>query len=484
MILQHSTMSAALTTSVRKLPRDSGVPRTEPRPVRILEWAVTIPTIALLGTLTTLQWREVTSNPTRALLWVALVAVVDLAPVLYTEQLHVTMSLPLLLAAGILMAPVQVGLIAFAGSCDPREFRLRVGLGHALFNRCLIAACSISAAAVFHAAGVSTRHLVGLIGIAVLATLIDGALDLGLVSLAGSLASGSTYAGALQQVMVGSPLEFVVTYLVFGLGALPIAVATEHLGIWGLGLSLIPLAIARQMFAHRKEAASARKAVQQSERAVLAMAERIADERRDERSRVAMCLHDDVLGRLFRVRLTGDVLRQDLEQGRLLDLEADLPELTHATADASESLRRLIRDLRRGPLGAGTVAPTVRLLLDELAAQTRADVLDDLLPVDASPLVQLVIYQIAREALENCLHHSEATEIRVRLYPDGGVARLVVADNGRGFSPSAIDATAHFGLQLMRERAETVGGVVHIDSRPGAGTIVSARFPMDGVPPA
>src|SRR5206468_2116989 len=132
--------------------------------------------------------------------------------------------------------------------------------------------------------------------------------------------------------------------------------------------------------------------------------------------------------RLFQVRLSGDILRQDLEQGRLLDLESDLPELTLAIAGASDSIRGLIRDLRRGPLGAGSLVPTVRLLLDELASRTTAKVIEDLSPVNASPLVQLVIYQVAREALENCLRHSGASEVHVELFADGSFARLIIAD--------------------------------------------------------
>jgi signal transduction histidine kinase len=55
--------------------------------------------------------------------------------------------------------------------------------------------------------------------------------------------------------------------------------------------------------------------------------------------------------------------------------------------------------------------------------------------------------------------------------------KLIVADDGRGFDPSTVDTTQHFGLQLMRERIELFGGDILVDSKVGAGTNLVARFP-------
>jgi signal transduction histidine kinase len=52
-----------------------------------------------------------------------------------------------------------------------------------------------------------------------------------------------------------------------------------------------------------------------------------------------------------------------------------------------------------------------------------------------------------------------------------------VEDDGIGFEPESVDQQTHFGLSLMRERIEIVGGVLHIDSRAGEGTRILARLP-------
>ncbi len=94
----------------------------------------------------------------------------------------------------------------------------------------------------------------------------------------------------------------------------------------------------------------------------------MARERKDERLALAGELHDEVLPSLFKVHLMGQVLKQDLAAGRLLELDDDLPELLLATDAAQRAIRDLLGDLRRSPLGAAGLVPTVRMLVDQLAA--------------------------------------------------------------------------------------------------------------------
>ena len=92
---------------------------------------------------------------------------------------------------------------------------------------------------------------------------------------------------------------------------------------------------------------------------------------------------------------------------------------------------------------------------------------------------QLLVYQVAREALNNSARHSRASRIEVRLWKENGLIRLTVADDGIGFDPVLVDREAHFGLQLIVERMEAASGRVVIDSRLGQGTTVTAAMPPD-----
>jgi signal transduction histidine kinase len=94
-----------------------------------------------------------------------------------------------------------------------------------------------------------------------------------------------------------------------------------------------------------------------------------------------------------------------------------------------------------------------------------------------SPMVQLLAYHMAREALRNVVRHAQATRVHVRLFQESSYLKLMVKDNGRGFDPAAVDTTQHFGLQLMKERLELFGGDVLVDSKAGTGTNLVARFP-------
>jgi len=89
------------------------------------------------------------------------------------------------------------------------------------------------------------------------------------------------------------------------------------------------------------------------------------------------------------------------------------------------------------------------------------------LPAD----VQIGLYRIAQEALNNVVKHARASEavITLRL---GVPVRLTVADNGVGFDPSTVSAD-HLGLKIMSERAETIGAKFSLYSEPGEGTQVS-----------
>ena len=87
------------------------------------------------------------------------------------------------------------------------------------------------------------------------------------------------------------------------------------------------------------------------------------------------------------------------------------------------------------------------------------------------------IYRIAQEALHNVVKHSRAKHASLRLRVDRSAITMEVADDGEGFDPSR-SYPGHFGLPSMRERVESGGGELQIESRPGEGTTVRIRVPV------
>jgi signal transduction histidine kinase len=194
---------------------------------------------------------------------------------------------------------------------------------------------------------------------------------------------------------------------------------------------------------------------------------------------VAGELHDEVLPPLFKVHLMGQVLHQDLNSGRLFDLDEDLPQLISATEAAQSAIRALVSDLRRSPIGGGGLNATIRLLAQQLESAGSPRIHLDLQDVGGSHVSQLLIYQVAREGMNNAARHSRASRIEVNLWKEEGLIRLKVTDDGIGFDPRAVDRDAHFGLQLLLERMEAAAGRVVVDSRLGYGTTISATIAPD-----
>jgi two-component system sensor histidine kinase DegS len=93
--------------------------------------------------------------------------------------------------------------------------------------------------------------------------------------------------------------------------------------------------------------------------------------------------------------------------------------------------------------------------------------------------MQLLAYQVAREAIRNALRHARASEVTILVVDSEGNLRITVEDDGIGFEPESVDQQVHFGLALMRERIEIAGGVLYVDSRLGEGTRIIAKLPSN-----
>jgi len=125
------------------------------------------------------------------------------------------------------------------------------------------------------------------------------------------------------------------------------------------------------------------------------------------------------------------------------------------------------------------LAETLRLLVRFMEQESMARIVLNCEPVGGTPLVQLLAYQVAREALRNALKHARASEVTIGVMNQDADLRITVEDDGIGFDPESVDQKTHFGLALMRERIEIAGGVLYVDSRLGEGTRIIAKLPSN-----
>jgi nitrate/nitrite-specific signal transduction histidine kinase len=94
------------------------------------------------------------------------------------------------------------------------------------------------------------------------------------------------------------------------------------------------------------------------------------------------------------------------------------------------------------------------------------------LPAD----VQVALYRIAQETMNNVAKHSGASEVQLTLRAQPGHLEMRIADDGRGFDANVVSPD-HLGLGIMRERAEGIGARMKVDSEPGEGTEVIVVWP-------
>jgi signal transduction histidine kinase len=96
--------------------------------------------------------------------------------------------------------------------------------------------------------------------------------------------------------------------------------------------------------------------------------------------------------------------------------------------------------------------------------------------------IEIALYRIAQECLQNVVKHAQATYAKLTFSMGDEHARLEIVDNGIGFDtfekPLGGDEMGGYGLLSMAERAEIVGGRLNIRSRPGSGTAVTATIPL------
>ena len=451
--------------------------RDESRGFKMLSSGITAATLVLVAVglprtgLENLGWAP--------LVWVALVASASLIVIPTGGGAALSMDLPILLGVAAVYSPSLCGLIALIGASDPREWRRSISGWLALYNRSQVALSVMAASLVFHAVGGEIGAWPWAAVAALLALSADCALNYSLVALAVSLRRPIGFRRALATLRFGEARVFIPTYFCFGfLGAL-LAETYASIGLIGVVAFVAPILLARQVFAHWYQVERFARSLSLRAHALEEVDRRILEERKDERLVLAGDIHDEVLPPLFKVHLMGEVLRRDLESGRLLSLDEDLPQLLEATNTAQEAIRKVLHNLRSTSIGSDGLNATLRLLARSIEQQCDAEIHLHLNEVGGSSVTQLLIYQIAREGLHNAVKHARASRIEVNLTAEDGLIKLMVIDDGIGFDALLVNRESHFGLELLADRVAAAQGVLHVLSGQDSGTTLMATLPDD-----
>lgn len=199
-----------------------------------------------------------------------------------------------------------------------------------------------------------------------------------------------------------------------------------------------------------------------------------------ERLRLAQELHDNPMQSLYSAIYRIEELRGAAEPG-----------LKEALGDVKQHIQNVLQDLRA--TAKELRPPTIFNFGLENAIRSHANDIVEKHPNlnihlslahDRQILpekVRLALFRIFQQSLANVIRHSKATEVHVRFSFDAEEAHLEITDNGRGFDvpPNWIDFVrqGHYGLAGAAERANTLGGVFKVQSKPGNSTTIQVTIP-------
>ena len=204
----------------------------------------------------------------------------------------------------------------------------------------------------------------------------------------------------------------------------------------------------------------------------------------EERARLSRELHDGFAQLVAYMLVRLDTVTGLVEANRGAEAVVELERMRSVTDDLYQDVRESISELRTRVSERGLPA-TVREYLD--AYEDRHAVSVNLEGEDvARGLPALIAFQLLRilqEALANVRKHAAARSAWITFSkPDDRRLQIVIGDDGRGFDPDAVSDTSptSFGLAGMRERVESLGGELTVQSQPGAGTRVVVDIPLKG----
>ncbi|HSG41858.1 MAG TPA: sensor histidine kinase [Anaerolineales bacterium] len=201
----------------------------------------------------------------------------------------------------------------------------------------------------------------------------------------------------------------------------------------------------------------------------------------EERNRLARDLHDSVTQSLYSLTLFAEAAADELSAGELDTVGNHLKELRQTSRQALQEMRLMIFELRPPELEKKGLTLALQERLE--AVESRAGI-ETSIQVNfterLNPKLELGLYSIAREAMNNILKHSKATKVNITLNKENEKLILEIRDNGIGLDDSAEKFSSGLGIKGMQERANQIGASLNLERVPEGGTLLKVEVPNDG----
>ena len=253
----------------------------------------------------------------------------------------------------------------------------------------------------------------------------------------------------------------------------------------GLGLALIWRQQLLKRYQAESKAAQRRAAeldvrVRERTAELSALARQMADMHEMQIRNLARELHDGVGQNLTAINLNLTLVRETLPADYPAAIKSRLADTGQLVEETVARMRNVMADFLPPMLEHYGLTPALTWYGEQFAQRTGMQINVRDLRADAArlpPQVEVGLFRIAQEALNNVAKYARASQAEIELSDDDEFMRMTLTDDGVGFDPQTVFAdTTHWGLAIMRERARALDATLEIQSAPDAGTKIILRM--------
>lgn len=199
-----------------------------------------------------------------------------------------------------------------------------------------------------------------------------------------------------------------------------------------------------------------------------------------ERQRIAMELHDTSLQTLahviHQIELANMYMDRDIVKSKL-----ELAEVKQNIKIVIQEIRDTIFDLRPMSFEDLGIVETIERFIDHINEDHSFRIHTDIQNIDTTYYIILTnVYWIIQECISNAIKHSGGDKIHLKCFSKEKICYIEIEDNGKGFVDGEYekDNQKHFGLSMVKERVEMLGGEIHISSVINKGTKIKVEIPL------
>lgn len=205
----------------------------------------------------------------------------------------------------------------------------------------------------------------------------------------------------------------------------------------------------------------------------------------EERSKLAREIHDDLAQALGILNLKIRTILDKLETGDVQHAQVEIREMIQIGEKAYSASRESLFNLNSTKQITVRFLPWLRKYLADYQLYFGVKIALDVHEESTAfflPEIEVQISWIITEALSNIRKHANASKVHIRFEHDHATTLITIEDDGLGFEPEKVQGGGklHYGLQIMRERAESFGGLLVVNSLPQKGTTVIISIPRSG----